>query len=150
MKIIPVACPKCGASFEIEEGRNKCFCQYCGTQIVIDDGSRSITNTQIIRDEARIKEAETELEKKRIEIEIKEAKLRMALMKIRVVAIVICALSFALSAWLYTDYEHIWAFMFDLTRKSFPIHSKTFISPLILGITLVIFLIATHNKTKRK
>lgn len=56
MKIIPIECPKCGASFEIEEGRNTCFCQYCGTHISIDDGSRTVTNTNIIRDEAKLKE----------------------------------------------------------------------------------------------
>lgn len=72
MKIIPVACPKCGASFEIEEGRDKCFCQYCGTQIVIDDGSRNITNTQIIRDEAKIKELE--LRAKQLEFEVEQAR----------------------------------------------------------------------------
>lgn len=72
MKIIPVACPKCGASFEIEEGRSKCFCQYCGTQIVIDDGSRSITNTQIIRDEAKIKELE--LRAKQLELEVEQSR----------------------------------------------------------------------------
>lgn len=72
MKIIPVECPKCGASFEIEEGRKTCFCQYCGTQIAIDDGSRTVTNTQVIRDEAKLKELSIKEKQLEYDMRVKE------------------------------------------------------------------------------
>ena len=74
MKIIPVECPKCGASFEIDEGRKTCFCQYCGTKIAIDDGINRTVNTNIIRDEAKIKELE--LRAKQLELEAERERLK--------------------------------------------------------------------------
>lgn len=159
MKIIPVECPKCGATFEIDEGRNKCFCQYCGTQIMLDDGSHNSNvnlnvtydgeKRTIIRDEARIKEAEVEIERKKLEIEEKESKVRIAIMRARAVAVAISAIALALSAWLFVDHKHIWAFLYDMTHSSYPITKTTFIFPLILAVALIMFLIATRNKTKK-
>ena len=63
-----VKCPECGANLSIEEGREKVFCSYCGTQIIITN-----ENERVYRhvDEARIKEAEVNqtLELKRLELE---------------------------------------------------------------------------------
>lgn len=56
IKMVSVKCPECNASLSIEEERKQCFCQYCGTKIIVDDGS--ITHTYRKVDEARIKEAE--------------------------------------------------------------------------------------------
>lgn len=52
-----VKCPSCGADLPVEEGREKIFCSFCGTPIVITN-----ENEHIYRhiDEAKIKEAETE------------------------------------------------------------------------------------------
>jgi len=71
MKIIPVECPKCVAGFDIEEGRKTCFCQYCGTKLLLDDGSttRTTITAKVIRDEARIKEAEVKARQQEIEAE---------------------------------------------------------------------------------
>ena len=81
MKVISVQCPSCGAALSIEEGRTKCFCQYCGTPITVDDGSININqhveqninykgeHASIIRDEAKLKELE--LERLRTELEYK-------------------------------------------------------------------------------
>lgn len=74
MKIIPVECPKCGAGFDIEEGRKTCFCQYCGTKIAVDDGINRTVNTSIIRDEAKIKELE--LREKQLELEVEKERLK--------------------------------------------------------------------------
>ncbi len=79
MKIIPVECPKCGAGFDIEEGRKTCFCQYCGTKLLLDDGSttRTTITAKVIRDEARIKEAEVKARQQEIEAEQERSKQKM-------------------------------------------------------------------------
>lgn len=53
MRLVELKCPSCGADLQIEEGREFCFCTYCGAKAVLDG---SIT-THII-DEAKIREAE--------------------------------------------------------------------------------------------
>jgi hypothetical protein len=73
MKVIPLKCPECGATIQVEEGRQKCFCTYCGTQLYFDDGNKTITyheikeHTERTIDEARIKEAENERLKMELE-----------------------------------------------------------------------------------
>ena len=57
MKVISLKCPECGASLSIEEGRTQCFCQYCGTKIMLDD-ERSYTKTIHTIDDAKIRQAE--------------------------------------------------------------------------------------------
>ena len=42
MKLIKLQCPNCNSPLEVENGRNEMFCQYCGTKIMLDDGSRNI------------------------------------------------------------------------------------------------------------
>ena len=37
MKLINTTCPKCGANLRIDADRKQAFCEYCGTQILIDD-----------------------------------------------------------------------------------------------------------------
>lgn len=155
MKFIPVECPKCGGEFVVNEGTNKCYCQYCGAELLFDDGSIKVNikydgeHRTIIRDEARIKEAETELEKKRLEIENKESKTRVAIMKARVVAIIVCVLALSVAAWFYVDYRHIRYFLYVKGLNPDLVSSTTFIAPLTLGIALIIFLIATRNRKKK-
>ena len=67
MKLISLKCPDCGANLEIEQDRSFCFCSYCGHKIIIDDEVERSESTYIIRDEARIREAEAEI--KEIELE---------------------------------------------------------------------------------
>lgn len=56
IKLNSVKCPECNANLSIEEGRERAFCTYCGTLIIVTN-----ENEHIYRhiDEARIKEAET-------------------------------------------------------------------------------------------
>ena len=87
MNIVDIKCPHCGGELHIGNDRKDCFCEYCGSHLFFDNGDRTVTNINVIRDEARIKEAEvnlkrlenTELEKHRIdkltEAEIKKAKI---------------------------------------------------------------------------
>lgn len=66
-----VKCPECGADFQIEEGRDMCFCTYCGNKILITNENEHIYRTV---DEARVKEAEAKerIRLKELEIEEKE------------------------------------------------------------------------------
>lgn len=99
VKFTSVKCPECGANLPIEEGRERIFCSYCGTPVVITN-----ENETIVRhiDEAKIKRAETdrmiqleqlELEKKRLDQEIRDAeragKLQSVLTKIWIVFVII-------------------------------------------------------------
>jgi len=72
--LVSLVCPACGSSFHIQEGQKSCFCSYCGTQILVDDGSKTYTYVHKTVDEARIREADlTELlELKRMEAEEKK------------------------------------------------------------------------------
>ncbi len=36
MKLIKLTCPSCGAKLEIDGARQKAFCQYCGTELLVD------------------------------------------------------------------------------------------------------------------
>lgn len=82
MKVISLKCPECNASLSIEEGRTQCFCQYCGTKILLDDGSTTYTYRKI--DEARLKEAEVRLRELEIEQEEKRANRKKSKLKIAV------------------------------------------------------------------
>lgn len=44
VKMIPMICPKCGASLEVKDGTSQCFCTYCGTKILIKDDSVKTIN----------------------------------------------------------------------------------------------------------
>ena len=73
MKIQYVSCPQCGAKVHAPELNRINYCSYCGVPLYIDDGiSRSVTTT-IIRDEARLKEAENA--SRRLDIEEQKLKL---------------------------------------------------------------------------
>ena len=55
VSLINLQCPNCSANLEVDPKLNQCFCQYCGTKILIHN-----ENEQIIRhiDEAKITEVE--------------------------------------------------------------------------------------------
>lgn len=90
MKIISLKCPECGADIDIEEGHKQCFCKYCGTKILIDDG-RSTTHTYHKVDEARLKEAEVDelIRLKELEIEKEERQYHRRVVKYKVIALII-------------------------------------------------------------
>ena len=76
MNMIKLQCPGCGATLEVDDSRQYCFCSYCGTKIMVQN-----ENEYIYRriDEAEVAQAETDrmirmkqleyLEKKRIDDE---------------------------------------------------------------------------------
>lgn len=69
MKLISLKCPDCGANLDVDAERSFCFCQYCGHKILIDDEVRRSEVTHVLRDEARIREAEVEIEEIELERE---------------------------------------------------------------------------------
>lgn len=71
IKFTSVKCPECGANLPIEEGRERMFCTYCGTQIIITNENE---HTYRHVDEAEVKRAETErlVHLKELELEEKE------------------------------------------------------------------------------
>ena len=39
MKLVAAKCPSCGADIRMPEDKKRFFCQYCGTQILLEDSS---------------------------------------------------------------------------------------------------------------
>lgn len=73
MKYISMVCPNCGANLEnIDSELKQCYCQYCGTKIAIDDGTKVTKNYNY--DEADIIRAQTEQQIKLQEIQEKKRK----------------------------------------------------------------------------
>lgn len=72
MKVQALKCPECNASLSIDREIKHCFCQYCGTKIILDDGSTAHTYRKV--DEARIKEAEVLAQIRLKELEMEEKK----------------------------------------------------------------------------
>ncbi|MBQ6991103.1 MAG: hypothetical protein IJN58_08600 [Clostridia bacterium] len=72
MKVISLKCPECNATLSIEGDRKYCFCQYCGTKILIDDGSTTHTYRKV--DEARIREADIQEKIRLRELMLEEKK----------------------------------------------------------------------------
>ena len=77
MEMINLQCKNCGAELEVDAGKERMFCPYCGTKILLRD--ESIKVTKHIVDEARLKEAEIRLremeyqqERERREAELQE------------------------------------------------------------------------------
>lgn len=98
MKTIELKCPNCDANLEVAEDRKECFCQFCGTHIMLDDGSREVTHKIVYTNEGKIKETErkmremeltAEKEKMRAEEDKKSSKIRGILWIIFLVAFVI-------------------------------------------------------------
>ena len=67
IKINSVKCPACGANIQVEEGKERIFCTYCGTQILITNENEYIYRNI---DEAKIREVEAKkmLELKKLEM----------------------------------------------------------------------------------
>lgn len=60
MKMYVLKCPECGATLEVEakNGRDVCYCQYCGSKILLDDEHIEVTiNKNIKRTERKVDEA---------------------------------------------------------------------------------------------
>lgn len=69
IKFVSIKCPECGASLDVEEGRQQIFCSYCGTKVMIQND-----NEYVYRhiDEASIRRSEVEAMLRMRELELKE------------------------------------------------------------------------------
>lgn len=64
---LTLKCPNCGADIEVDSSREFCFCQYCGTKVLLSDENKKTINLNIdqnitnhIIDDAEIIRAKTE------------------------------------------------------------------------------------------
>lgn len=74
MKTILLKCPDCNQNLSVDEGRDFCFCQYCGAKVMVRN-----ENEKIIRriDEAKLKQLEMENKKLEMEQQIRLKELEM-------------------------------------------------------------------------
>ena len=88
VKFTSVKCPECGANLPIEEGREKIFCSYCGTPIIMTD-ENEYTYRHV--DEAEVKRAETEqlVHLKELEMEEKDRKRKVKAIAYSIVGVVV-------------------------------------------------------------
>lgn len=137
-----IKCPECGASLDIEEGRNQCFCTYCGCKIALSNENeyiyRHIDEAEVKFAEAEAKHAETEqilklkqveLEKQKYEDKQRQKKTRA---KIRWGLLVV-----ALVLMLFRNYTNLYNIGLLLLL---------FIVPAVWGIHFLIWLFTNNDK----
>lgn len=54
MRVVPLTCPKCDASLDMENDNSVRFCKYCGVPIYFDDGTRVKVKVNHFIDEAKL------------------------------------------------------------------------------------------------
>ena len=69
MKIKYMSCPRCGGALNGAAMNSINYCSYCGAPLHVDDGTKRVHKTTVIRDEARIMEAELASRKLDLEME---------------------------------------------------------------------------------
>ena len=74
MELFKLVCPNCGSNINLDRKTDACFCPYCGTKFILDDGTVHVNQTVTYRDEAKLRELELkEEERKRKEKEEHDA-----------------------------------------------------------------------------
>lgn len=129
MKLISLTCPNCNANLDdIDSSRPFCYCQYCGTKIVLDDGT--IRKETHIYDEAKIKETESSerVKMREMDVEREHSKQMNEILKyVLIFAAVLFVVGIVLAAfdveigWYIILFEVVavlWAFEFIVTRKN--------------------------------
>lgn len=88
IRFVSIKCPECGASLDVEEGRQQIFCSYFGTKVMVQND-----NEYIYRhiDEASIKQAEADKIVQLRKLEIIERK-RAEAAKVKRVKIIVSIL----------------------------------------------------------
>lgn len=69
LQVVTLTCPSCGATLTIDDGRDSCFCSYCGSKVQVVN-----ENEYIYRhiDEAGIKQAEVDRDIRMRQLDIEE------------------------------------------------------------------------------
>lgn len=73
--IIPITCPNCSASLQIESNRQEAFCTYCGAKFLVHNDNEKIMRT-IDETEIAKANANKDIELKRMELETEAEMLR--------------------------------------------------------------------------
>lgn len=63
VKLVPMTCPNCKATIEIDTTKDFCFCTYCGTKILVNDDSTRTVNINAKIDHRYTERNETEIER---------------------------------------------------------------------------------------
>ena len=95
--LVPLTCPSCGGQLQIPEGTKQCYCNFCGTQIVVDDGSINLN----IHDEAdlrRVRNEERRQERRDAAAERRQQKYEEAQRRWKIALIVWLAVSLVMLA----------------------------------------------------
>ena len=126
VNVVSLKCPDCQANIEIQEGKKKCFCSYCGRQLLLDDGSVTITHRTI--DHTRIREVELEqqLKLKQMEIDAIEKKERSRKQSI------------LLGIWLLSVVVLLLLSIFTADEANFSPFQLVLIADIVLGIKLLL------------
>jgi len=69
VQVVTLTCPQCNATLTVDDGRNVCFCSYCGARVKMVN-----ENEYVVRhvDEAEMKQAEVERDVRMRQLEIDE------------------------------------------------------------------------------
>lgn len=59
-RLVSMNCPSCGAKLDAPSDRKEFYCSYCGSKVLLDDGSYTVTHRII--DDARVIKAKAEAE----------------------------------------------------------------------------------------
>ena len=92
IEFIKLKCPSCGSDLQIDSSLDVCYCQYCGTKILIDGQSDATINAK--------KEIEMQKEKHRAEKEKREFETNESNKTFKQL-IIVCSVIFVLSIFGY-------------------------------------------------
>ncbi len=93
MRIQYMTCPRCGGEIHAEELNKIQYCSYCGAPLLIDDEVRRSIQTTVIRDEARLKEAENESRR----LDLEEQRHQVIFAVTGIIFLAICTLCYVIS-----------------------------------------------------
>ena len=145
MKLISLKCPECSSNLQIEEGRDKCFCQYCGAEISLNDYYSSHIYRKV--DEARIKEAEykKEVRVKQAEIDkevrLKELEVEARRTKSSIIRVVVKLIAFAILVIVAAIFDVVGSTNYDLRGLA-----NTAALILVMAPIVLIFLFLSEKK----
>lgn len=90
VKLVSATCPNCAANLEVPNDRKIVYCTHCGSQVIVDDGSYTVTHHNI--DEAKVIAAkaagERKLERQRASEKRKNILLRVGIALVVLLAII--------------------------------------------------------------
>lgn len=89
MEIRELKCPNCNAQVKIEKGADVCYCEYCGTKILLDGQDKIQLETKVrlreLEYQERVKELEQEIYRLQMETEQHKRKQRFSGIKTAII-----------------------------------------------------------------